>query len=76
MPRRRAETPSADDIPVLPPFPSESFDVLVTLADDTTETIKVMARGPVSAIRTAGYTMEKWPNEKISQITGLSLTKR
>ena len=64
------------ETPALPPFPSASFDVAVALADGSTEIIPVMARGPVAAIRTAGYTMERWPSEKIAQITSLALTKR
>lgn len=73
---RGRKEPDTDEIPVLPPFPSESFDVTVQLSDGTTDVCKVMARGQAQAIMTAVYTMQRWPPEKIILITGLTLTKR
>jgi hypothetical protein len=63
--------PAPDEIPTLPPFPSTNFDVKVNLSDGTVEIIKVVARGPVAAFRTALYTAERWPTEKIALITSM-----
>ena len=64
------------EAPVLPSFPTEPFDVNVTLGEDkTVEVIKVMAKGQVSAIQIALYTMSRWPDEKISQIISLKVDR-
>lgn len=62
-----------DEVPTLPPFPSTNFDVKVRLSDGTVEIVKVAARGPVAAFRTALYTAERWPNEKVGLVIALEL---
>jgi hypothetical protein len=42
---------------------------------ETIEVIKVMAKGRVMAIQTALYSMTKWPDEKILQITSLRVDR-
>jgi hypothetical protein len=63
------------EVPLLPPFPSESYDIIVVFDDETEETIKVMAKGRAMAIQTACYTMSKWEPKKISKITAVAVTK-
>jgi hypothetical protein len=60
------------DVPVLPRFPSEAFDIVVTFTDGSVEIVKVMARGKAAAIQTASYAMAKWPDEKIPNIVTVS----
>lgn len=72
---RRLET-TVFEIPVLPPFPTQSFDIVVSFEDGTTEIIGVMAKGKVSAITTSSYVMDKWPPDKIATITGLTVALR
>ncbi len=67
--------PEITEAPVLPPFPTEAFDVSVTLEDKTVEVIKVMAKGRVSAIQISLYTMSSWSDDKISQIVSLKVDR-
>ena len=65
----------SSDVPLLPPFPTEAFDITVSLEDQTIEIIKVMAKGRVAAIQTALYSMSRWPEDKIMQILSLWVKK-
>ncbi len=76
MPKKSRPEILPEDIPVLPPFPTEAFNVSVTLeVDEIVEVIKVMARGRVAAIRTALYIMSSWPNDKITRIISLRVER-
>jgi hypothetical protein len=75
MPRRKIGETKQPEVPELPPFPSESFDVTVDFADRASDVIKVMAKGRAAAIMTAYYTMQRWPPDKIGQIVGLRLIR-
>lgn len=72
---KRSPRVEPDDVPVLPAFASEAWDVTVIFNDDTTEIIKTLAKGQAAAIRTAGYTIERWPADKISKIIGLGVER-
>lgn len=63
------------EVPILPPFSTEAFDISVTLEDQSIEIIKVMAKGRAAAIQTAVYTISRWPNDKVVQILSLTVTR-
>lgn len=69
---KKAVPPVPSDTPVLPPFESTPYDVKINLNDGSTETIKVMGRGPVAAYMTALYTAQRWPRDRIAMIVSIN----
>lgn len=63
------------ETPILPPFPSEKYDVTIMFLDEKFPDYicHTMAKGRAQAIVIACYTMTQWEPEKISAIAGLTV---